>query len=348
MLACGLMGFALLSGFLGTFALRRYALAHCIIDMPNARSSHTIPTPRGGGVAIVLSYLAALLLWRFEAGVADGLFCSLLVGGGLIAAVGFWDDHSSLSARTRFACHLLASAFAVFMLGGWPVLDAGFVHIRWGFAGAWVAVLALTWVINLYNFMDGIDGIAGTEAVFVAGAGGALLWLVGADGMPLWLLAAACAGFLLLNWPPAKIFMGDAGSGFLGFVLGVHALHATTNGATRIWPWLILLGVFIVDATLTLLRRAARRIRVTDAHRTHAYQWASRRFGAHKPVTLAILLINLFVLFPAALAAAALPHAALPITVGCLLGLGWLAWRFDAGVPETARISAPRGESTNV
>ena len=341
-------GLTLLASFVGTLALRRYALARQIIDTPNARSSHTVPTPRGGGVAIVLAYLAALIFWWFHAGLASGLFWSLLLGGGLIAAVGFWDDHAQLPAGIRFAFHLLSAALAVFLLGGWPLLDLGGFVLHWGWLGHLCGVLLLAWAINFYNFMDGIDGLAAAQAVFVAGAGGGLLVLSGSDGMPLWLLAAASCGFLLLNWPPARIFMGDAGSGFLGYALAVHALHATTSGQMMLWPWLILLGVFIVDATLTLLRRAARRIRVTDAHRTHAYQWASRRFGAHKPVTLAILLINLFVLFPAALAAAALPHAALPITVGCLLGLGWLAWRFDAGVPETTRVSAPRGESTNV
>lgn len=329
------LALVLILSFFGTQALRRYALAHHIIDTPNARSSHTVPTPRGGGVAIVLSYLAALVGWRVAHGMDDGLFWSLLAGGGVIAAVGFRDDQVGLSAGVRFACHLGAAAFAVWMLGGWPVLDLGFASLAWGGFGALIGVLGLAWAINLYNFMDGIDGLAGAQAVFVAGAGGALLWLSGGDAMPLWLLAAASAGFLLLNWPPARIFMGDAGSGFLGFALGVHALHAAASGKTLIWPWLILLGVFAVDATLTLMRRAARRIRVTDAHRTHAYQWASRRLGSHRPVTLSVIAINLVLMFPAALAAASLPHLALPLTAVSLLAIGVLAWRLDAGVPES-------------
>lgn len=331
-----LIPLTLLAAFVGTLALRRYALAMNIIDHPNARSSHRLPTPRGGGVAIVLSYLGALLYWRVTAGMDSGLFWSLMAGGGVIAALGFRDDQVGLPAGARLAVHLLASAFAVWMLGGWPELDLGFAQLRWGFTGSVLAVLGLAWAINLYNFMDGIDGIAGSQAVFVAAAGAALLCLRGADAMPLMLLAAAAAGFLLLNWPPARIFMGDAGSGFLGFALGVHALHATTQGATRIWPWLILLGVFVADATLTLLRRAARRIRLTDAHRTHAYQWASRRLGGHRAVTLAVIAINLLGLLPAALAAEAFPVAGLPLAVLSLILLGLLAWRFDAGVPEQA------------
>jgi Fuc2NAc and GlcNAc transferase len=206
--------------------------------------------------------------------------------------------------------------------------------LPWGWLGGCVAVLALAWAINLYNFMDGIDGLAASQAVFVGGAGGALLWLNGADSMPLYLLAAASAGFLLLNWPPARIFMGDAGSGFLGYALGVMALHSTVSGTTSIWPWVILLGVFLVDASLTLFRRAVRRIRVTDAHRTHAYQWASRRMGEHRLVTLSILMINVFVLWPAALASRAWPDWAVVISVVSLALLGCLAWYFDAGVPE--------------
>lgn len=328
------LGLCLLVSLAGTHILRRYALAHRVIDTPNARSSHTVPTPRGGGVAIVLSFLLALSLWHWQAGVDPDLFWALLPGGALIAAIGFWDDHRPLSAKLRFAFHLLAAAWAMWQLNGWPVLDFGFAVLPWGAAGALAGGLFIAWAINFYNFMDGIDGLAGMQAVFVAGAGGGLLWLLGSDAMPLWLLAAAAAGFLLLNWPPARIFMGDAGSGFLGYALAVLALHATRSGATAFWPWLILLAVFFTDATLTLLNRARQRIRVTDAHRTHAYQWASRRLGGHKPVTVAVLLINLFLLLPAALAAQAWPMAGPWLAVLSLLLLGWLAWRLGAGRPE--------------
>lgn len=331
-------GLTLLASFIGTLALRRYALARQIIDTPNARSSHTVPTPRGGGVAIVLAYLAALIFWQLHAGLASGLFWSLLLGGGLIAVLGFWDDHAPLPARVRFAFHLLAAVLAVLLLGGWPQLDLGALILHWGWLGHLCGVLLLAWAINFYNFMDGIDGLAASQAVFVAGAGGVLMALSGGDGMPLWLLAAASCGFLLLNWPPARIFMGDAGSGFLGYALAVHALHATTSGQTTLWPWLILLAVFIVDATLTLLRRAAHGIRVTEAHRTHAYQWASRRAGAHRPVTLAILVTNLLVLLPAALSALAWPGLALPVCLTSFAVLVGVAWYFDAGVPESERI----------
>lgn len=317
-----------------TALLHRYALAHSLIDTPNERSSHVVATPRGGGVAIVCVFLLFLLGWHWVKGVDFGLLWAILPSGLAVAIVGFWDDHQSLPARLRFGVHLAASAWAVWHLGGWPVLDLGVASIAWGAFGSLVATLGLVWMINLYNFMDGIDGLAGSEAVFVSGAGAVLLWLSGADFMPFALLGAASAGFLVLNWPPAKIFMGDAGSGFLGFALGVLGLHSTATGTTSIWPWLILLSVFLVDATLTLLRRAVQGFPVTEAHRTHAYQWAARRVGSHKPVTLCVLLINLFVLLPLAFVVVVQPRMSVIVVTCVLVGLGTLAWKGRAGLPE--------------
>ncbi|HSD39899.1 MAG TPA: glycosyltransferase family 4 protein [Rhodocyclaceae bacterium] len=336
----------LLLALLGTLVLQRYALSRKIMDTPNARSSHTVPTPRGGGVAIVLVFIAALAVWARFGEPASRMLWALLPGGALVATVGFWDDHISLSARTRFTCHCLAAVWAVACLGGWPVLELGFTSWAWGWLGIGAAALGLAWAINLYNFMDGIDGLAGAQAVFIGGAGGVLLWLSGGDGVPCWLLAASAAGFLLLNWPPARIFMGDAGSGFLGYAIGVLALHATTIGKTTIWPWAILLSVFFVDATLTLCRRAWFGLRVTDAHRTHAYQWASRRVGSHRTVTLAVLAINLLLLLPAALFAQAWPVWSVPLTIFCWVILFGVAWFLGAGLPEEAGAQGrgPSGE----
>jgi Fuc2NAc and GlcNAc transferase len=191
-------------------------------------------------------------------------------------------------------------------------------------------------MLNLYNFMDGIDGIAGVEAVTVCTGGFLLYWVndVPGQGWPLVLLIAGVAGFLFWNFPPAKIFMGDAGSGFLGIALGVLSLQAAWISAEMLWAWLILLGVFIVDATFTLLRRLIRGDKVYEAHRSHAYQFAARRFGRHLPITLAVAMINVFWLLPVALCvvlyrldgAAALTIAYLPMIV--------LAIKYKAGESE--------------
>ena len=157
-------------------------------------------------------------------------------------------------------------------------------------------------MINLYNFMDGIDGIAGVEALCVSGLGGLLLAWSGLAGLSsvAMALAAASAGFLVWNWPPAKIFMGDAGSGFLGFVFGVLAISSAKERPWLLWPWLILLSVFIVDSILTLLRRVIAGERWYEAHCSHAYQHAARRHGSHLRVTLTVAAINVAWLFPLA------------------------------------------------
>lgn len=285
-----------------TAVLRRYALAKSIIDIPNDRSSHVVPTPRGGGVAIVISFLAALALLASEQNFTDVLI-ALSGSGALIAIIGFMDDHGHIAARWRLLGHFIAAGWAMFWLGGLPPLEVfGWtLHLAW--FGSVIAAIYLVWLLNLYNFMDGIDGIASVEAI-CACAGISLLCVVGGFTqlaiLPL-LLAGAVAGFLYWNFPPARIFMGDAGSGFLGIILGVLSIQAAWASSQLFWCWLILLGVFIVDATFTLVRRLARGDKVYEAHRSHAYQFASRKYGKHLPVTLAVAALNLLWLLPIAM-----------------------------------------------
>ncbi len=317
-----------------TGLLRRYALARGVIDIPNARSSHTRPTPRGGGVAIVLGMVPTLFaLWAADM-VPARHAVALLGAGGLVAAVGFVDDHRHIAARWRLLAHFGAAAWALSWLGGMPPLFGPAPSLD-GF-GALLAALYLVWMLNLYNFMDGIDGIAGVEAICACGGAAALYLLAGHDGLaatPL-VLAAAVAGFLCWNFPPARIFMGDAGSGFLGITLGVLSLQAGWASPQLFWAWGILLGVFVTDATVTLLRRLLRGEKLYQAHRSHAYQHAARHFGGHRPVTLAVAAINLLWLLPLALwvgtgkvaAIAGVPIAYAPLLL--------LAFRFRAGAAE--------------
>ena len=179
---------------------------------------------------------------------------------------------------------------------------AGFT-INLGWIGHLLAAVYLVWLLNLYNFMDGIDGIASVEAICVCLGSALLYWITGHELITLTplLLSFAVAGFLYWNFPKARIFMGDAGSGFLGVTLGVLSLQAAWIEPQQLWSWLILLGVFITDATWTLLRRLLRGDKVYEAHRSHAYQFASRQFGKHQPVTLAVVAINICWLLPIAL-----------------------------------------------
>lgn len=294
-----LLGGFVLAWFL-TGALRRYALTHNIMDIPNDRSSHTVPTPRGGGVAIVVSFLALLPLLRGEATITWTGMLAIMGAGAWIASIGFLDDHGHIQARWRLLAHFIGAAWALYWLDGFPPMPAFDAMLNHYGIGLVLAAFYLVWMLNLYNFMDGIDGIAGIQAICVALGGAALYGVTGQPGMALapLLLASAVAGFLIWNFPPAKIFMGDAGSGFLGIALGILSLQAAWVAPRLLACWLILLGVFIVDATLTLLWRLFRGDKVYQAHCSHAYQNASRKYGGHLPVTLAVLVINVVWLFP--------------------------------------------------
>lgn len=322
---------ALLTGL-----LRRYAIRSGLLDRPNERSSHSIPTPRGGGLAIVVTSLVGLgVLCLFQL-LPVRWFIALAGGGAAVAVVGFIDDRRTLSARIRLAVHLAAAVWALAWIGGLPPLRVGDQVVQLGWSGYVLGTLAIVWVLNLFNFMDGIDGIAASEAAFVTGAGGALVAAFADTGqaLPAALVCAACMGFLVWNWPPAKIFMGDVGSGYTGFMIAMLALAAARAHPAAIWAWLILGGVFFVDATVTLARRSLRGDRVHEAHRSHAYQWLSRRWGAHLRVTLVVLLIDLVWLLPAAWLAMRYPSLAVWVLAGSLLPLIPLALLAGAGRAE--------------
>jgi len=287
-----------------TGQFRRYALDRGLFDVPNARSSHVLPTPRVGGLAIVLTTLMALPLLAAMSVLAWPTIWGLLGGTGLAALIGFADDHSHIAPPLRLLGHFIAAGWILAWFGGLPPLSLLGLVVELHWLGYVVAALYLVWVLNLTNFMDGIDGIAGVEAITVC-LGGALLYLVTVPGTRQWLaplvLAAATLGFLVWNWPPARIFMGDAGSGFLGLMLAAFSLQAGWLAPTLFWSWLILLGAFVVDTTVTLFRRVVRGERFYEAHRSHAYQHAAQRWGSHLPVTLAVGAINLCWLLPIAL-----------------------------------------------
>lgn len=319
-----------------TALLRRYALQRSIIDIPNARSSHSIPTPRGGGVAIVLAFVLSLVpLAYFHLETSAGV-AALLGSGSLVAIIGFMDDHGHIAARWRLLGHFVAAIWALFWMNGLPALTAFGFTIHLGWFGHALAAIYLVWMLNLYNFMDGIDGIASLEAI-CACVGLALIYgLAGHESMvwaPL-LLTMTVAGFLYWNFPPARIFMGDAGSGFLGIILGVLSIQAAWVGTEFFFAWLIMLGVFIVDATFTLMRRLARGDKVYEAHRSHAYQYASRQFGKHLPVTISVGLINVIWLLPISLGVALLGFNGAVGLVVAYVPLILLAVKYKAGEQE--------------
>jgi Fuc2NAc and GlcNAc transferase len=316
--------------------LRRLALARGMVDVPNARSSHQSAVPRGGGLAIALVASLALAGLAAIDDVSWNLALALLLPGALVAAIGWLDDLRGLRAAVRLAAHLVAASAALALVGGW-----GPAWLPAGSAGWWLlqaaTVVGMAWSINLYNFMDGIDGIAGAEALHLGGSG--FLLLSGALADPgiasVALVLAACAtGFLAWNWPPAKIFMGDVGSGYLGFAFAALAVASAHADPVMIFAWLILGGSFFMDALVTLVRRMMRGERVHEAHRMHAYQWLARRFGSHAQVTLLYAAVNVLWLLP--MAWLSLRHRELAhwIAIAALAPLVAGALAVGAGRPE--------------
>jgi Fuc2NAc and GlcNAc transferase len=267
-------------------------------------------------------------------------FMWALGGGGLaVALVGMLDDRGGVNPAVRLAVHVGAASWAVMWLGGMPGVRVASTILDLGLFGDLLAVVAIVWTLNLFNFMDGIDGIAASEAVFISVSAAAMAFVTQdfSTMWPLIVLAGSCLGFLILNWPPAKIFMGDIGSGFVGFVIGVCAIFATEKNPSTPFIWLILGGVFFVDATLTLLVRFSRREHVFHAHRSHAYQKLTRRWGTHRRVTGAVLLFNTVWLLPWSLIAFSNAQWASWCTLAALTPLTVLAVKIAAGKPDQKR-----------
>ena len=266
----------------GTWMARGYALRRALIDQPGERRSHAIATPRGGGMGIVAAMLVgcALLVWHWPA--EKQLLASFATGLMLVAAVGWIDDHRPLSPWLR----LVVQALAACMLA-WGVYSSN---------GLWLPALltfALVMVlVNVWNFMDGIDGLAASQAILVAGGLALVL------GQSLWgwiamALTGAVCGFLPFNFPKAKVFLGDVGSGALGYLLAAIVVAGITSRPAA-WPVLMLpLAAFLVDASFTLLTRILRREDWWTPHVQHVYQRRARRQGNHVPVTLAYALFSL-------------------------------------------------------
>ena len=256
---------------LGTEAVRRFTLRRSILDVPNERSSHDTAMPRGGGVAIVVA-CAIGWVWALVTEGGEGL--AVLAGTALgITVVSAVDDIRSLTARTRFAVHFLAAGALVAGLGAWTSVKVPFFGgVPIGLLGVPLAVVWAVGLTNAYNFMDGTDGIAASQAV-VAGLGWAVTGgLLGAPGLALTgaLVAGGSVGFLVHNWSPARIFMGDVGSAFLGSVfagLGVLAGGERMPLAALLFVW-----PFVFDAVLTFVRRLRSGEDVFAAHRSHLYQ----------------------------------------------------------------------------
>jgi Fuc2NAc and GlcNAc transferase len=323
---------ALLTGM-----MRRYALRSKLLDIPNERSSHQVPVPRGGGIAMVAVFCLGLLaMWWAD--LLDGRSTlAMLPAAAAVALVGLIDDKRGVTPLLRLAAHVVAVGYFLVAADRPPYLGIGWVDTFPAIA-LFLTLISMVWLLNLFNFMDGIDGIAATEALLVSTGIGLAAWVSGHGESTIFcaaLLASACAGFLCWNWPPARIFMGDAGSGFLGIATGMLALLLISEATVPVWIPVILVAAFVTDSTVTLMRRVLRGERWHEAHRTHAYQWLSRLWKGHLPVILLLVAIQVLWLLPLAMLAQQIPTKAWLLALAAYLPLIALAVLAGAGRAES-------------
>lgn len=272
-----------------------FAIRKNLLDHPNHRSSHTEVTPRGGGIVFVgIWILFAFFCVKLKFFSLSHLL-TLVPGGIMIALIGYWDDHGHIPARWRFLIQTIAAIVTLTAIGGFPFFTIGHFVFTLGWLGFAIGLLIMLWSTNLFNFMDGADGMASMEAIFVLGVGGYLLWQVGGRDLAIlaWGLVCAILGFLYWNWPPAKIFMGDVGSTFLGFMIAAFAVAGQVWYHLSILFWFVLYSVFWLDATVTLLRRAYAGERLYEAHRLHAFQRLYQVQESRSKLLLSVTTVNI-------------------------------------------------------
>lgn len=318
--------FSFVLSLVGTHLFKRIAYRFQIMDIPNIRSSHSCPTPRGGGAAVFFAFYLVLffaLIFFEKRGFDLKWVWGLFFGGMIVSLSGFMDDVKELSPFFRLLAQVVAGLILVLSGLSLKTIEIPFwKEIPLGHWGDFLALIWVVWIVNLYNFMDGIDGLAAgvgmIAALFfslVAGKiGNGLIFLAGL------VLSGACAGFLIHNFPPAKIFLGDIGSSLIGFLFAGFALIGNNdlNGQLSIWIPILLLGSFIFDTGVTLLKRVLKKERWFSAHRSHYYQRLAGLHLTHRQVSLIEYGLAILLGF-----SSLIYMKTDPILRGCLL-IGWV------------------------
>ena len=277
----------LLVSFSFTYFIKEYAMKKSLVAEVNERSSHTVPTPHGGGIAIAITWFIGLFYLYFVGQIEANLFYALLFGA-IISIVSFFDDIYELSPKLRLIIQAIVAIGGLYFLGGFETLTFGIFDIQNSIFTNIFAFFMIIWFINLYNFLDGINGYAGSEGLFLAITGFILF-----GGNHFLVLAVAVLGFLYWNWNKAKIFMGDVGSTLLGYNIAIFTIYYGNQESTNFWIWIILFSVYWFDATLTLIRRKLKGERLSQAHKKHAYQRLTQAGWNHYKVTNYSIYINL-------------------------------------------------------
>jgi len=270
-----------------TYLIKNYAIKKSLVDIPNDRSSHTTPTPHGGGVAIAITWFIGNSYLYFINDIDSSLYFALMVGI-IISSVSYLDDLFELSAKLRLLVQSFVAFLGLYFLGGLGSVEFGIFSFENQVFTNFFAFFMIVWFINLYNFLDGIDGYAGSEAIFLALAG----FILFNDSLFL-VLIFSVLGFLVWNWHKAKIFMGDVGSTLLGYNVAIFTIYYANQEPMNLWIWIILFGVFWFDATLTLFRRYKNGEKLSQAHKKHAYQRITQSGFTHSKVVIYSIIINI-------------------------------------------------------
>jgi len=274
--------------FLLTYLIKNYAIKKSLVAEVNERSSHTVPTPHGGGIAIAFTWFVGLFYLYFSTQIDTILFYALLVGFA-VSVVSFFDDLYELSPTLRLIVQALVALCGLWIIGGLQSIDFGIFVLQNPLLTNLFAFLLIVWYINLTNFIDGINGYVGSMFLFLSVAG---LLLFG--GAHFGVLGVAVLGFLFWNYGNAKIFMGDVGSTLLGYNIAIFTLYYANIEAVNLWIWIVLYSLFWFDATVTLVRRKFNGEKLSQAHKKHAYQRLTQAGWSHLKVTNYSIVVNLF------------------------------------------------------
>ncbi len=272
-----------------TYYIKNYAIKKSLVAEVTDRSSHSVPVPHGGGIAIAVTWFIGLIYLHFTNQIDPTLFYALLVGF-VISIVSFFDDIYELSPKLRLSIQSAVALMGLYILGGLHSITFGIFDISNGVIVNIFAFIMIVWYINLTNFIDGIDGYLSGTFIFLSLAG-----LILFGGAHFGILAVSLLGFLYWNWNKAKIFMGDVGSTLLGYTIVIITIYYANQEASNLWVWITLYGLFWFDATVTLIRRKLNGEKLSQAHRKHAYQRLTQAGWSHAKVTLYAFMLNIII-----------------------------------------------------
>ena len=272
--------------FVLTYIIKEHSIKNSLVAEVNERSSHTVPTPHGGGIAIAVTWFIGISYLFYVDKIDSSLYYSLMVGI-IISVVSYLDDLYELSPKIRLITQGIVATGGILVLGGLHTINFGLFSIDNPIFTNLFAFIGTIWFINLYNFLDGIDGYAGSEAIFLGFAGYLIF-----GGAHFLVLIASVLGFLIWNWHKAKIFMGDVGSTLLGYNVAIFTIYYANQNPKNLWVWAILFALFWFDATLTLFRRYKNSEKLSQAHRKHAYQRLTQAGWSHSKVVVFAVAIN--------------------------------------------------------